>query len=94
MYWYGLHTVRHVVFELRRIPCLLRAPATKRPCDETAGNEVYPQRNGWRRSVPATKWLVTKCTRDEIAGDEVYPQRNGSDKTSCSASLRELSPTN
>ena len=59
----------------------LPAPATKRPCDETAGDAVFPRRNGRRRSVPATKWLATKCPRDEMAGDEVYPRRNGGDET-------------
>ena len=71
MHRYGLHTVHHVAFELRRNPRLLRAPATKRPLDETAGDEVSPRRNGRRRSVPATKWLATKCPRHEMAGDEV-----------------------
>ena len=45
---------------------LVRAPATKRPSDETAGDEVSPRQNGWRRSVPAMKWMATKCP----GGDE------------------------
>ena len=82
MYRYGLHTVCHAVFELRRIPRLLRAPATKRPRGETAGDGVSPR----------AKWQPTKCTRDEMAGDYmcprdemagdgVYPRRNGGDET-------------
>ena len=77
-----MHTVRLVVYKLRRIPPSLyssdevsprrNVPTTKRQAtkctrDEAAGEEVYPRRNGWRRSVPATKWLATKCTRDETA---------------------------
>ena len=38
---------------------------------------MSPRRNGWRRSVPATKWLATKCPRDEMPGDEVSTRRNG-----------------
>ena len=64
MYRYGLHTGRHVVFELP-------------PSSSCSSDEVSPQRNGRRRSVPATKRQATKCIRDEMAGDEVYPRRNG-----------------
>ena len=54
MYRYGLHTVRHVVFELRRIPSSSscssdevsqRLNGRRRTVpmhDETAGDEVYP----------------------------------------------------
>ena len=42
-----------------------------------SSDEVSPRRNGRGRSVPATKWLVTKCTRDEMAGDELSTRRNG-----------------
>ena len=62
MYRYGLHSVRHVVSSSGEFHRLLRAPATKCPRDETEGNEVSPRRNDRRRSVPATKWLATKCT--------------------------------
>ena len=51
-------------------------PFTKCSLDETAGDEVSPRRNGWRRSVPATKCQAAKCPRDGIAGDEVSPRRN------------------
>ena len=78
MYRYGLDTVRHVVFDLIQIP--RSSSCSKCPRDETAGDEVFPQRNGRRRSVPATKWLATKCTRNEMAGDEVYPPQNGGDE--------------
>ena len=67
MYKYDLHTVRHVVFELTRIP----------QSSSCSSNEVSPRPNARRRSVPATKRQATKCTRDEMAGDELYPRRNG-----------------
>ena len=35
-------------------------PSTKFPCDKMAGDEVSPRRNGWRRTVPATKWQAAK----------------------------------
>ena len=54
-----------------------RRPSTKCPRDKMAGDEVSLGRNGWRRSVPATKCLATNCTRDETAGDVVSPRRNG-----------------
>ena len=70
MYRYGLHTVRHIVFKLRRIP----------PSSSCSSDKASPQRNGRRRSVPATKWQATKCPRDEMVGDKVYPRRNGGDE--------------
>ena len=54
-----------------------RRPSTKCPQDKMVGDEVSPRRNGWRRSVPATKWLATNCTRDETAGDELSLRQNG-----------------
>ena len=89
MYRYGLHTVRHVVFELWRIP----------PSSSCSSDEASPRRNGRRRSVPATKQQATKCIRDQMAGAKVSPprndwrrsvpamkrrRRNSSDETSCS----------
>ena len=43
--------------------------ATKCPCDEMAGNELYPWRNGWWQIVSATKWQATKRRRQND-GDE------------------------
>ena len=73
-----------------------RRPSTKFPRNETPGDEVYPQRNGWRQSVPATKCLARKCTRDETAGNKVFSQqngwrRNGSDKTAATKRQRRNS---
>ena len=31
---------------------------------------VLMTKNGWRRSVPAMKWLAMNCTRDKMAGGE------------------------
>ena len=54
-----------------------RRPSKMCPRDKMAGDEVSLWRNGWRRNVPVTKWLVTNCTRNETAGDELSPQWNG-----------------
>ena len=58
IYRYCLHTVRHIVYELRRIPtsCLY------------SSDELSP-----RRSVPTMKRQATKSHRNKTAGDEVYP---------------------
>ena len=41
--------------------------ATKCPRDETAGEELRPRQNGWRRSVSSENMLATKCASDETA---------------------------
>ena len=96
MYRYGLHTVRHVVYELRRISpsssCssdsvpVTKRQVTKCPRDKMASDEEYPWRNGWRRSVPTTKWLAMKCIRDETAATK-RRRWNSSDETYCSVRL-------
>ena len=62
MYRYGLHIVRHVVFDLRRFP----------RSSSRSSDEVSLRRNGRRQGVPATKRQATDCARDKMAGDEVY----------------------
>ena len=57
------------------------------PSSSSSVDEVSPQQNGGRQSVPATKWLatsvpatkwlVTNCTSDETVGDELPSQQNG-----------------
>ena len=82
--------VNYAVF-IRRLRHLRRR-STKCPRDKMAGDEVFQRRNGWRRSVPATKWLATNCTRDETAGDELSlrrndRRRNGGDERGCTLRL-------
>ena len=67
MYRYSLHTVRHVVYKLRRIP-------SSSLC---SSNESSPQQNGRQWIVPATKRQTTKCPHEDMAGDEVSQRRNG-----------------
>ena len=47
-------------------------------------DDVSLRQNGGRQSVPATKWLATKCPCNEMAGDKLYLRRN---------SWRRLVPT-
>ena len=77
MYRYTICTL-FVAFSssLCEFQSLLRAPATKCPCNETTGDEVSPQRNGGRQSVPVMKWQATMYICDEMAGNEVYPRQN------------------
>ena len=59
-------------------------------------DEMSPQRNGWWRTVPTTKWLVTNCTHDETAatkrrrqnGSNEKAATNGGDKRGCTHQLR------
>ena len=41
------------------------------------GDKVSGNKMAGDKSIRATKWLVTNCTRDETEGDEVSLQRNG-----------------
>ena len=55
-----------------------RPPSTKCPRDETAGRRSVPATRWLATKCPrATKWLETKCPSDEMASDEASPRRNG-----------------
>ena len=51
-----------------------------------AGDEVSPQQNGWRRTVPVMKWQATRCPHNEWLAMKRQRQ-NGADEAGCTLIL-------